>query len=47
MPQISATRLAAAVAAFAAAAAVAYPRASLAQSGQEGIFLLLPVGARD
>lgn len=34
------------MAALAAAAAVAYPRASLAQSGQEGIFLLLPVGAR-
>jgi len=28
------------------AAAVAYPRTSFAQSGQEGIFLLLPVGAR-
>jgi hypothetical protein len=41
-----ATAVAAFVAAFVAAAAIAYPRTSFAQSGQEGIFLLLPVGAR-
>ena len=42
----AATTLAALVAAFIVAAAAAYPRTSFAQSGQEGIFLLLPVGAR-
>ena len=46
MARILIARVAAAVALFAVAATVAYPRTSLAQSGQEGIFLLLPVGAR-
>jgi hypothetical protein len=44
--RIQTARVAAAVALFAVAVTVAHPRTSLAQSGQEGIFLLLPVGAR-
>jgi len=40
------TRVAVAAAALVAAAFTCYPRTLFAQSGQEGIFLLLPVGAR-
>jgi hypothetical protein len=43
---LKATRVALTVGAFLAGMACALPQSLLAQSGQEGIFLLLPVGAR-
>lgn len=46
MARVSTTRALAAVATLFVAAIVAHPGVSRAQSGQEGIFLLLPVGAR-
>lgn len=46
MIRVTTTRLAAAALAFVAAVSLAYPKVLRAQTGQEGIFLLLPVGAR-